>query len=167
MRFHHHSRALADARDGLKPVHRRILHGMTELRLTRVRLQEIAQIVGDVIGNFHPHGDQAIYDALVRLAQDFSSRYPLVKGRAISAMSTAITRGHALHRKPAHAVAQACSKESTRTRSIFRPAMTARMRSPSSSRGLSRICWPTAPPASPSAWRHQFRRTTPVNCARR
>ncbi len=76
------SRALPDARDGLKPVHRRILYGMRALGLDpNSAFKKSAKIVGDVMGNFHPHGDQAIYDALVRLAQDFSSRYPLVDGQ--------------------------------------------------------------------------------------
>lgn len=75
-------RALPDARDGLKPVHRRILYGMRLLRLDPGgAFKKSAKIVGDVMGSFHPHGDQAIYDALVRLAQDFSSRYPLVDGQ--------------------------------------------------------------------------------------
>ena len=75
-------RALPDARDGLKPVHRRILYGMHILRLDPgSAFKKCAKIVGDVMGSFHPHGDQAIYDALVRLAQDFSSRYPLVEGQ--------------------------------------------------------------------------------------
>jgi hypothetical protein len=75
-------RALPDARDGLKPVHRRILYGMRLLRLDPgTPFKKCAKIVGDVMGSFHPHGDQAIYDALVRLAQDFSSRYPLVDGQ--------------------------------------------------------------------------------------
>src|SRR3954469_8128590 len=75
-------RALPDARDGLKPVHRRILYGMRLLRLDPgSTFKKSAKIVGDVMGNFHPHGDQAIYDALVRLAQDFNSRYPLVDGQ--------------------------------------------------------------------------------------
>ncbi len=75
-------RALPDGRDGLKPVHRRILYGMRVLRLDPdAAFKKSAKIVGDVMGNFHPHGDQAIYDALVRLAQDFSSRYPLVDGQ--------------------------------------------------------------------------------------
>src|SRR5476649_331819 len=74
-------RALPDARDGLKPVHRRILYGMRLLRLDPgTPFKKSAKIVGDVMGSFHPHGDQSIYDALVRLAQDFSSRYPLVDG---------------------------------------------------------------------------------------
>ena len=75
-------RALPDARDGLKPVHRRILYGMHLLRLDPTAMfRKCAKIVGDVMGDFHPHGDQAIYDALVRLAQDFSSRYPLIEGQ--------------------------------------------------------------------------------------
>jgi topoisomerase IV subunit A len=75
-------RALPDARDGLKPVHRRILHAMRLLRLDPgTAHKKCARIVGDVIGKFHPHGDQAVYDALVRLAQDFAQRYPLVDGQ--------------------------------------------------------------------------------------
>jgi len=75
-------RALPDARDGLKPVHRRIIHAMRLLRLDPNQgYKKSARIVGDVIGKFHPHGDQSIYDALVRLAQDFALRYPLVDGQ--------------------------------------------------------------------------------------
>ena len=75
-------RALPDARDGLKPVHRRLLFGMRRLRLDPGGApKKSAKIVGDVMGTFHPHGDQAIYDTLVRLAQDFNSRYPLVDGQ--------------------------------------------------------------------------------------
>src|SRR5574337_1841669 len=75
-------RALPDARDGLKPVHRRILYGMRLLRLDPgAAFKKSAKVVGDVIGNFHPHGDQSIYDAMVRLAQDFAMRYPLVDGQ--------------------------------------------------------------------------------------
>jgi len=75
-------RALPDARDGLKPVHRRILHAMRLLKLDPSQgYKKSARIVGDVIGKFHPHGDSSIYDALVRLAQDFSLRYPLVDGQ--------------------------------------------------------------------------------------
>ena len=75
-------RALPDARDGLKPVHRRLLHAMRQLRLDPgAGFKKCARVVGDVIGKFHPHGDQAVYDALVRLAQDFAQRYPLVDGQ--------------------------------------------------------------------------------------
>ncbi|MFQ5773307.1 MAG: DNA topoisomerase IV subunit A [Kiloniellaceae bacterium] len=76
------SRSLPDVRDGLKPVHRRLLHAMRQLRLDPASgFKKSARVVGDVIGKFHPHGDQAIYDALVRLAQDFSLRYPLIDGQ--------------------------------------------------------------------------------------
>ncbi|HVZ91507.1 MAG TPA: DNA topoisomerase IV subunit A [Rhizomicrobium sp.] len=75
-------RALPDVRDGLKPVHRRILYGMQRLRLDpNAAFKKSAKVVGDVMGSFHPHGDQAIYDAMVRLAQEFSVRYPLIEGQ--------------------------------------------------------------------------------------
>ena len=75
-------RALPDVRDGLKPVHRRLLHAMRELGLRPdMGFKKCARVVGDVIGKYHPHGDVAVYDALVRLAQDFAVRYPLVEGQ--------------------------------------------------------------------------------------
>src|ERR1700710_2809343 len=75
------NRALPDARDGLKPVHRRILYGMRLLRLDpNSAFKKSAKVVGDVMGNFHPHGDQAIYEALMRLAQELFLRYSLVDG---------------------------------------------------------------------------------------
>jgi len=76
------ARSLPDVRDGLKPVHRRVLFAMRQLRLDPGSgFKKSARVVGDVMGKFHPHGDQSIYDALVRLAQDFSVRYPLVDGQ--------------------------------------------------------------------------------------
>ena len=76
------NRALPDVRDGLKPVHRRVLYAMREMRLLSTGgYKKSAKVVGEVMGNFHPHGDQSIYDALVRLAQDFAARYPLVDGQ--------------------------------------------------------------------------------------
>ena len=76
------ARALPDIRDGLKPVHRRILYGMHELGLRYNRpYRKSARIVGDVLGKFHPHGDTAVYDAMVRMVQDFSLRYTLVDGQ--------------------------------------------------------------------------------------
>ena len=76
------ARSLPDVRDGLKPVHRRLLYAMRELRLDpNSGFKKSARVVGDVIGKFHPHGDQSIYDALVRLAQDFALRYPLIDGQ--------------------------------------------------------------------------------------
>src|ERR1044072_3306688 len=75
-------RALPDVRDGLKPVHRRVLYGMHEAGMQPGRpYKKCARVVGDVMGNYHPHGDQAIYDTLVRMAQSFSLRYPLVDGQ--------------------------------------------------------------------------------------
>ncbi|MDP6351997.1 MAG: DNA topoisomerase IV subunit A [Alphaproteobacteria bacterium] len=76
------ARSLPDVRDGLKPVHRRLLHAMRLLRLDpRSGFKKCARVVGDVIGRFHPHGETAVYDAMVRLAQDFAVRYPLVEGQ--------------------------------------------------------------------------------------
>src|SRR6476619_5485652 len=76
------SRALPDVRDGLKPVHRRVLYAMNELGLVPGRpYKKSATVVGDVLGKYHPHGDSSVYDALVRMVQDFSLRYPLVDGQ--------------------------------------------------------------------------------------
>ena len=76
------SRAIPDVRDGLKPVHRRILYSMHENGFTREKAyRKSARVVGDVIGKYHPHGDTAVYDALVRMAQDFSMRLPLLDGQ--------------------------------------------------------------------------------------
>lgn len=75
-------RALPDVRDGLKPVHRRVLYAMHELNnVYNQNYKKAARVVGDVIGKYHPHGDTAVYDTIVRLAQDFSMRYPLVDGQ--------------------------------------------------------------------------------------
>src|SRR3954452_2350284 len=75
-------RALPDARDGLKPAHRRVLYGMKTMGLSSTRAyRKCAKIVGEVMGNFHPHGDASIYDTLVRMAQDFNMRYPLIDGQ--------------------------------------------------------------------------------------
>src|SRR3954464_8179635 len=75
-------RALPDVRDGLKPVHRRILYAMYELGLVPARPhKKSATVVGDVLGKYHPHGDMAVYEALVRMVQEFSLRYPLVDGQ--------------------------------------------------------------------------------------
>ena len=75
-------RALPDVRDGLKPVHRRLLYAMRLLKLDPSSgFKKCARVVGDVIGKYHPHGDQAVYDALVRLAQEFAQRYPLIEGQ--------------------------------------------------------------------------------------
>jgi len=86
------SRALPSVEDGMKPVHRRILHAMNLLGLDKGPTKKCARIVGDVIGKFHPHGDVAVYDSLVRMAQDFSLRYPLVKGQGNFGCFTADTK---------------------------------------------------------------------------
>ena len=76
------SRALPDVRDGLKPVHRRVLYGMSELGLSYNKAhKKSARIVGEVLGKYHPHGDSSVYDTMVRMAQDWSLRYPLVDGQ--------------------------------------------------------------------------------------
>ena len=76
------SRALPDARDGFKPVHRRILYAMWDLGLKpSAKFRKSATVVGEVLGKYHPHGDAAVYDSMVRMAQDFSMRYPLVRGQ--------------------------------------------------------------------------------------
>ena len=76
------SRSLPDVRDGLKPVHRRLLYAMHQLKLSPEQgFKKCARVVGDVIGKYHPHGDTAVYDAMVRLAQNFAVRYPLVEGQ--------------------------------------------------------------------------------------
>lgn len=77
-------RALPDVRDGLKPVHRRILYAMHDLGISPGKpYKKCARVVGEVLGKYHPHGDAAVYDALVRLAQDFSMSLPLVRGVAL------------------------------------------------------------------------------------
>ena len=75
------ARALPDIRDGLKPVHRRILYAMYDMGLLTSGYTKSAKVVGEVLGKYHPHGDMAVYDALVRMAQEFSMRYPLVDGQ--------------------------------------------------------------------------------------
>ena len=76
------ARSLPDVRDGLKPVHRRLMYAMRQLKLDpKSGFKKCARVVGDVIGKYHPHGDSAVYGAMVRLAQDFSVRYPLVDGQ--------------------------------------------------------------------------------------
>jgi topoisomerase-4 subunit A len=120
---------------------------MRLLRLDPDRVQEVRPIVGDVMGKFHPHGDQSIYDALVRLAQDFAvSAIRWSTGRATSATSTAITPPPcATPRRADRGRAPSCSTASTRTRSTSARPMTARTRSRSCCRAPSRTCSPTAP----------------------
>ena len=111
-------RALPDVRDGLKPVQRRIMYAMLrEGLLPTKKYSKCAGVVGEVLKKYHPHGDSAVYDALVRLAQDFNMRYPLVDGQGISAQLTAtllqhtVIRNHALQNLPKN-----CSLISIKTR---------------------------------------------------
>ncbi len=156
------ARALPDARDGLKPVHRRILYSMHENGYEWNKpYRKSARVVGDVIGKYHPHGDQAVYDALVRMAQDFSMRLPLIDGQgnfgSVDGDAPAAMRYTEVRLAPAGAARW--SRTSTRTRSTSRPTTTI----PSASRWCCRrafpIFWSTAPAASPSAWRPTSRRT--------
>ena len=161
-------RALPDARDGLKPVHRRILYGMRLLRLDpNTAHKKCAKIVGDVMGDFHPHGDQAIYDALVRLARISPSATRWSTARAISATSTATARPPtATPRRGSPRSPGCCSTGSTRTRST-----SGRLQR----REDEPVVLPAAFPnllangarASRSAWRPRSRRTTPPNSATR
>jgi topoisomerase-4 subunit A len=158
-------RALPDARDGLKPVHRRILYGMRLLRLDPgAAFKKSAKIVGDVMGNFHPHGDQAIYDALVRLAQDFSSRYPLVDGQGnfgnIDGDNAAAYRyTEARLTEAARLLLDGIDEDAVHFRPNYDGVSRGRRRSP--------ICSPTARKASPSVWRPRSHRTTWPSFARR
>jgi topoisomerase-4 subunit A len=137
------ARSLPDLRDGLKPVHRRLLWAMRLLKLDPASgYKKCARVVGDVIGKYHPHGDQSVYDAMVRLAQDFSLRYPLVDGQ-----------GNFGNVDGDNAAAMRYT-EARMTAAIMR------RKSPRSSPASSPICSPTAPAASRSAWRPASRRTT-------
>ena len=156
------SRALPDVRDGLKPVHRRILYAMYENGFTPDKpYKKSARIVGDVMGKYHPHGDQAIYDALVRMAQDFSMRLPLIDGQGNFGSVDGDPAGGrcATPKRGWPSRRWRCSTTSTRTPSISRPTTTAKSASRRSCRRGSPICWSTAPAASPSAWRPTSRRT--------
>ena len=157
------SRALPDARDGLKPVHRRILYSMNESGYTPdSSYVKSSRIVGDVMGQYHPHGDQAIYDALVRMAQDFSMRLLLIDGQgnfgSVDSDPPAAMRYTEV--PPRQGPRWRCSTTSTRTPSTSSRTTTTPSRSRRFCRRASRTCWSTARAASPSAWRPTSRRTT-------
>ena len=156
------ARALPDARDGLKPVHRRILYSMNENGHTPdKKYVKSARVVGDVMGKYHPHGDQAIYDALVRMAQDFSMRLPLIDGQgnfgSVDGDPPAAMRYTECRlAKAAMALLDDIDKDTVDFQAELRRQRAA---SRSSCRRASRICSSTAPAASPSAWRPTSRRT--------
>jgi hypothetical protein len=158
------SRAIPDLRDGLKPVHRRILFAMHETGNTHDKpYRKSARPVGDVMGKYHPHGDSAIYDALVRMAQDFSMSLPLLDGQgnfgSMDGDNPAAMR-YTEVRMAGQARRLSCWPISTRTRSISRTITTARSRNPRSCPRASPTCWSTARAASRSAWPRTSRRTT-------
>jgi DNA gyrase subunit A len=155
-------RAIPDVRDGLKPVHRRILYSMYEQNLgPRARTRRAPTVVGDVLGKYHPHGDASVYDAMVRLAQDFSMRYPLIDGQgnfgSIDGDPPAAYRyTEARLARIAIELLTDIDKECV----DFARTSTTRSRSRSSSPRASRTCSSTARAASPSAWRRTSRPTT-------
>jgi len=155
------SRALPDARDGLKPVHRRILYSMYEQGHTPdKKYVKSARVVGDVIGKYHPHGDQSIYDAMVRMAQDFSMRVPLVDGQGN--FGSVDGDPPAAYRYTEAKLAKSAIPlldDIERILSTSRRTTTTRTGSRRFFRPSSRICWSTAPAASPSAWPPTSRRT--------
>jgi hypothetical protein len=147
------SRALPDVRDGLKPVHRRILYSMFDQGLRPDRpFAKCAKVVGDVMGTYHPHGDSAIYDAMVRMVQDFSMRHPLISGHGnFGGTGTRRGRGRdALHRVPTRPAGPRDARfDRRRDRRLRGRTTTTRPNNPWCCRRGSRTCWSTAPRASP------------------
>ena len=164
------ARALPDVRDGLKPVHRRILYTMGEMGLSATSsFRKCAAIVGEVMGKYHPHGDVALYDALVRLAQDFSMRYPLVDGQGnFGSRRRRRAGGDALH---GGAPDRDRRRDARRHRQGHRRLRGQLRRHPEAAVGPAgeapEPARSTAAPASPSAWRRTSRRTTSARSATR
>jgi DNA gyrase subunit A len=157
------SRALPDVRDGLKPVHRRILFAMHESGYAADKPhRKSARVVGDVMGKYHPHGDSAIYDAMVRMAQPFSMRVPLVDGQGnFGSMDgdppAAMRYTEVRLAKSAAALLEGIDEDTV----DFAPNYDEAAWSRACCRPPSRTCWSTAPAASPSAWRPTSRPITP------
>jgi DNA gyrase subunit A len=154
-------RALPDARDGLKPVHRRVLYAMSELGNDWNKpYKKSARVVGDVIGKYHPHGDTAVYDTIVRMAQPFSLRYMLVDGQgnfgSVDGDNAAAMRYTEVRlTKLAHELlADLTRKPSTA------PNYDGTEQIPAVMPTRFPTCWSTAPAVSPWAWRPTSRRTT-------
>ena len=135
-------RALPDARDGLKPVHRRILYGMSEGGFSYGgQHKKAARAVGEVMGNYHPHGDQSIYDAMVRMAQDFSMRVPLIDGQGnFGSMDGDPPAAMRTRRRASTRRRRRCSPTSTRTRSTSSRATTTAAASPRCCRRSTPTC---------------------------
>jgi DNA gyrase subunit A len=146
------ARALPDVRDGLKPVHRRILFAAQEGGFVPGKpYKKSAKIVGDVMGNYHPHGDSAIYDALARMTQDWSMRVPLIDGQG--------NFGSMDPDPPASMRYTEARLATTRIPSTFSPIMTRAAKSRACCPRASPICWSMAQAALPWAWQPTFRRT--------
>ena len=155
-------RALPDVRDGLKPVHRRVLYAMHEANIGWNRpYVKCARVVGDVMGKYHPHGDMAIYDTLVRMAQDFSLRYPLIDGQgnfgSVDGDNAAAMRYTECRlQKIADELIADIDKETV----DFVPNYDGKEQEPRCCRRGCRTCSSTGRRASRSAWRPTSRRTT-------
>jgi DNA gyrase subunit A len=155
-------RALPDARDGLKPVHRRVLYAMHELNNDWNRpYKKSARIVGDVIGKYHPHGDQSVYDTIVRMAQDFSMRHMLVDGQgnfgSVDGDNAAAMRYTEIRlSKIAHEMLADIDKETV----DFGPNYDGSEKEPWSCPASCPTCWSTAQAALRWAWPPTSRRTT-------
>ena len=159
-------RALPDVRDGLKPVHRRVLYAMRELGNDYNKAyKKSARVVGDVIGKYHPHGDTAVYDTIVRMAQPFSMRYMLVDGQgnfgSVDGDSPAAMRYTEV--RMARIAGEILADIDKDTVDFVLKIMMAPSRNPGSCRPVCRTCSSTVRPASRSVWRRIFRRTI---CAR-
>src|ERR1035441_4425238 len=155
-------RALPDVRDGLKPVHRRILYTLQQMGLQPNKAtRKCARIVGEVMGKYHPHGNLAVYDALVRLAQTWSMRYPLILVRATSAQLTEIRPPPIVTPRPSwRRFPQRSSKTSTKRPSISMTTTTAAKSSLTFFPRAFRISSSMAPTELPSAWPQKFLRIT-------
>ena len=158
-------RALPDVRDGLKPVHRRVLYAMYDGGYRPDRgFSKCSRVVGDVMGQYHPHGDTAIYDTLVRLAQPWVMRAPLINGQGNFGSpgndSAAAMRYTECRMAP---LALEMVRDIDEETVDFQPNYDGRSEEPTSCRRATRTCWSTARPASRSAWPPASRRTT---CAR-
>ena len=164
------ARALPDVRDGLKPVQRRILYAMDDMGLDPDKpYKKWARIVGEVLGKYHPHGDAAVYEAMVRMAQDFSLRYPLVDGQgnfgSVDGDSAAAMRyTEARLSQIADEMLADLEKD---TVELDATTLTAPSRSRPSCPPRCPTCWSTAPAASRWAWRPTSRPTTWARCATR
>lgn len=158
------ARALPDVRDGLKPVHRRILYTMHERGNDPSHpYRKSADTVGAVLGSYHPHGDASVYDAMVRLAQDFSLRYPLVDGQGnFGSVDGDPPAAYRYTEARMSRMAVEMLTDIDKDTINWDPTSTRRRKSPASCPAASPTCWSTAVRASPSVWPPTSRPTTSV-----